>query len=203
MAYGKRTYRKRRYNKRNQSLAKKAYRLAKKAYKAPEIKYNAITGTITGPDTTGNVQELSLLAEGTTNNTRVGDKISPTSLRVRLKANINASATATQVRMMIFTWKIDAPAGTGDLITGDAITGFKSENDKYKSKILYDKVFQLNSVNRPEIFVSRKFKVPKYIAYQTGSSIANTNGLYILLISDEATNVPLLAYNSRLYYKDS
>ena len=111
MPYGRR-YKKyyRRRRRGNYQLAKKAYRLAKKAYKAPELKFHPFTGTITAPTSSGSYEAVSSCAQGTTNNTRIGDKIRATSLYIRGKMNIHASATATQVRFIIFQWIRETPS---------------------------------------------------------------------------------------------
>lgn len=201
-----RSYRRRRgnYSKNSYTLAKKAFYLAKKAQVTKELKHNEITGTITAPTSSGSITELSATTQGDTNNTRNGDTIYPTSLALRMKMNINASADSTQVRVIIFRWISEAPSGVGNILESTSITSFKDQNERFQSQFLYDRVFNLNSVNKPELFFSKRIKLTKPISYsEAAPGVANRNGIWILIISDEAVNTPTLAYNTRLYFKDA
>lgn len=195
MPYARRYRRKRNYKRRNTSLAKKAYRLAKKAYKAPELKYATITGSLTAPSTTGTMQCISLVSQGTTNNTRIGDTVSPTSISMRMKMNLHASATASQVRVIVYRWISEAPntASVSDILGTSTISSFKSDDNRYQSEFLMDRVFSLNT-DRPEIYLQRKIKLNKYISFPEGSATPNRNAIYIAILSDEATNTPTLDY---------
>lgn len=203
MPYAKRYRRKRNYKRGNSSLAKKAYVLAKKAYKMPELKYATITGTLTAPTTTGTMQCISLVSQGNTNNTRIGDTIHPTSVNLRMKMNLNASATASQVRVIVFRWISESP-NTGsvtDILGSSTITSYKADDTRYQSEFLMDRVFSLNT-DRPEIYLQRKIKLNKYMSFAEASATPIRNGVYIAILSDEATNAPALDYQTRLFYRD-
>lgn len=204
MPYAKmsrRQYRSKR-NYRNRSLASKAYSLAKKAYKAPELKYIKTTGSVTSPSTSGGVQELSVCSQGSTNNDRIGDSISPTSVAIRLKASLNATASETQIRILLYRWKLGTSTGVTDVLESSSPVSFKSEDKRFQSEILYDRVFQLDAVRSQEMFVSFKRQLKHRISYAESATAANTNGIYIAILSDESTNTPGLSYRARLFYRD-
>lgn len=185
------------------SVAYRALKLAKKVNKREELKMVETAGTIVGPDSSGAIQNLSVVSQGNNNQNRQGDVISPTSLKLRLTASIHASATATQLRVILFKSKTTAITTVTQIINTAAINAFKAEDYRYISKILYDKVFQLDSVNRPEMFLHKYIKLGGIMGYPGSTTTPNRNGVSILLISDEAANVPLVAYTSRLHFKDA
>lgn len=201
--YGKRRDYRRKYNSKNQSLAKKAYKLAKKAYKAPELKYVNIAGALTAPTTTGTMQLLSNISQGTTNNTRLGDTVKPTSVRIRMKMNLNASATSSQVRIIVFRWVSESPAtsSVADILDTSTVTSFKADDTRYQSQFLMDRVYTLNT-DRPEIFFTKKIKLYKHISFPGATNTPNRNSIYMAILSDEAVNTPTLAYDTRLFYTD-
>lgn len=202
MAYGRRYKKYRRYRRRyRSSLAKKAYRLAKKAYKAPELKYNKISLTKNPVSGIGTFDNLDSTSAGTTNNQRIGDSIIAKSIHLRCKMNLNASATATQVRMLIFKWRSEFPATVTDVLETATITSFKSDDQRFQSSILYDRTYNLNT-DRPEIFLKKKIKLGFRMTYIGGGTVPNTNGVYVIFCSDEAVNTPTIDFQSRMFYID-
>lgn len=206
MPYGKKpTYKKRNYRKysnRNSSLAKKAYRLAKKAYKLPELKYHEESVTPTSVSGTGSITEASDMIEGTSDNQRIGVVIHPTSLKIRCTMKLNAAATDTLVRMLVYRWVSEGNTTLSEVLETATVNSFKSQNLRYQSEILYDRVFRLSTTEKPEIFLQKSIKLRKMICYPGGSNNANRNGIYIAFVSDEAVNTPTITYTSRLFYRD-
>lgn len=183
-------------------LAKKAYALAKKAYKAPELKYYAAAGTVTGPSSSGSAEQLSEISQGVTNNDRIGDSIHAKSLHLRMKMNLNASATSSQVRVIIYKWLSESPSlSSSDILESASITSFKTEANRYQSQFLMDRVFTLNT-DTPELFLQEKIKLGMQIHYNQAVTQPTVNGLYIFILSDEAANTPTLAYDYRVYFTD-
>lgn len=187
---------------RKQSLAKKAYTLAKKAYKLPELKYLDILGSFSSISGTGQIGRMDTVPQGTTNNTRIGDTIKPTSLKYRITMKLNAAATDTLVRMIFFRWVSEDPTNLSDVIT-PTIVGMKSEDLRYQSQIMYDRVFSLSTSQKTEIFLKGSLKIPKFISYPQASNASNRNSIYVGFVSDEAVNQPVITTQMRLFYRDS
>lgn len=193
----------RRGRRNNQSLASKAYTLAKKAYRAPELKFAPITITTT-PTSTGFINILSSITQGDSNNERIGDTILAKSLHYKATLLLNASATASLVRVIFFKWRSEAPAGVTDVLLTAAITSFKSQDLRFQSKILSDRVYKLNDASQPEIFFKGKIMLKDLlISFPEASATSNMNGIHMLILSDEATNSPVFRMQTRLYYVDS
>lgn len=198
---GRKHYRKRGYNTRD--LAKKAYSLAKKAEGKKELKHNAISITDTSPDTTGALQELSVLAQGDTNNTRDGDVIYPTSIKMRGVLSMAGAASDTYVRFIVFRWKSGSPSAITDILVSGSVISFKSEANRFQSEILMDKVVNLNDSKSTSVFIQKSLRCKKYIGYNQSTTAANRNSIWLLTLSNESTNAPTLTMGSRLYFKDA
>lgn len=194
-------YRKPRYSS-TRVLAKKALTVAKKAYRLPELKYNDQSIVPTTVSGTGSINELSVMAQGSSNNQRIGDMVKPTSVKYRCTMKINAAATDTLIRMIIFRWVSEEPSTAADVLANATVQSFKSEDKRYQSEILVDRVYRISSVERPELFIKGSVKLNKPISYAGGGNVANRNGIWVLFTSDEAVNTPTIAYQARLFYRD-
>lgn len=213
MVYRRRSrYRRRRprYRKSVKSVAYRALKVARQAKKMPELKYAPISGSATGTAYNGgHITELSAMSAGTSNNTRVGNQIHPTSIRIRpdWSSSTGFGDTTANVRLIIFRWVSEAPStGFGnatEILQSASLNSFKSEAKRYQSEILYDKTwYQDNAdvqMHPPEI----KIKLRKPIAYDdAGASTSNRNGIYSLILNDSATTTYNYTFESRLFFRD-
>ncbi len=189
-------------NKSTRAIATKALSTAKKALAQPELKHTETVHTTT-PPVAGFINQLSTVVQGDSNNERIGETIQAKSLHLRFSLEINASATQTQVRVIIFKWRSEQPANTLDVLLLSLITSFKNQDKRYQSAILSDRVYQLSDAKNPIIFVRQKIRVNKLISFPEDSSTSNMNSIWLLMLSDEATNTPALVLRSRLFYTDS
>lgn len=206
MSYKKRyNYRKRRYNynKSTYTKANQALRLAKKAQLQKELKWIENTETWLVDDN-GQIDPLIDMAVGDTNNLREGNVVYPTSLKMRMQIILNAATTSAKVRIIIFKWLIDQPSAVTDLLSSTSITSFKSDTNRYKSNILYDKVVVLSNGTSQTKFIQCKINLKGLTAYEDATSLPNKNGYYMLLISDkDAEAEPTVQYVTRMYFKDA
>lgn len=191
----------RRYRNRNRSLASKAYSLAKKAYQAPELKYRQLTQS-NAPITGGTVKDWSTISQGTSNNTRIGDSIKPTSLHLRGSIQLNAGATETLVRVLVFRYISGAPTAVTDVLETADITSYKAEDKRYQSQVLFDRVYSINT-DKPEMFFRKKIKLYHKIGYAQTLSPANRNSIHMLMVCNTPTAAPVTNIVGRLFYTDS
>lgn len=210
-SYGPNPRYKRKYRRKNTSLAKKAYSLAKKAYKMPELKYKITTLTPANGNAlnTGWIGALSTISQGVTNDTRIGDRIQPTSVKIRMQWTSFSPLVGTNFRIIVFRWASEAPV-TGfnsatQILDTASIYSFKSEDLRYQSQILYDKLYLDAEVTSGRVNLPTEINIPlkKYIAFDGTTSSSNRNGIYLMVITDSGTTtlVGNLA-TARLYYKD-
>lgn len=172
----------------------------------------------------GTIFALTLVPQGNTDLTRIGDKITGTSLQIKFMSypNVNNSPIGYaplymyMLRVIIFIWKDDTPPSVGDIL--DAKGGefpvvpgppveMLNHDRKVKRKILYDKMFMQNvdplfiaSSMSSGIHKEMSFPCSKYgrlatIHLQAGGVIG-VNHLYLLAKS----NVPSTAGGELLSY---
>lgn len=162
----------------------------------------------------GSVYHLSDVAQGTSENNRVGDKVHAT--YIKLGATMAAHATEnTTMRVMLIQDKLNqgtAPSA-GDILEGTGVTGgYRSgicelnvDDFPKRWRVLYDKTVRLVSGTASAVQVlkaSAKINAPIWYSGSAGTD-EGRNQIYLLLISDAAANYPSLVWNARLYYKDA
>lgn len=162
--------------------------------------------------TSGNVILFNEIGQGDTDQTRSGNSILMRSLSLRGYIKSNASATSTRVRLVIFIDKqqiSDTAPAQGDILDGDqnSITANLNNNTVGRFSILANKVYTINQfISGVAVTVPFKFffRLQKHARYNgtTGADIQK-NGVYMLVVHDEATNVPTIGYTSRLTYTDN
>jgi len=162
-------------------------------------------------DTNGTVYSISTVAQGTDYTQRVGDSIRMQHIQVRWRVFKNTSATQSMCRVILFR-DLDgygtAPA-TGDVMQFAGVaTAPLSPPDWLNRKrfaIIRDDLVTLN--NTGESSVCGTWQVPHngHILYLGTTAAAASNGkgsVYMLVISDESTNTPTIAFSSRIAFTD-
>lgn len=192
------------------------YELATKAYKAgkylatminAEKKKFDFTSTV-NQSTTESVHYLNALAQGDTDASRDGNSVLMNTVSIRGTVSYNsAGATAQRVRIVLLQDKQQisdtVPTYTSVFETSSVIAPLNSDFvGRYN--ILYDKVFSLNA----SFGFQRQFSFGKYLNQHARfngplSSDIQRNGLYLMVISDQATNGPEVDLYSRLNYYDN
>jgi len=157
---------------------------------------------------------LSDVPQGNTDITRIGDKLTPTSLEVNYLLQVSQGATTNvgSIRVTVFRWHpyydTETPAlGNIFSATGD-VAAYQSpinHDDRNQFNILYDKIINLNSKAKPQRQISFKMSLAnKPCSYRAGSTTAVSEGIYTFFTSDNATAglTQLVSADCRLNYKD-
>lgn len=159
---------------------------------------------------------LSEVPQGTVNQTdvvRVGDKIKPKSLEMKLVTTV---ADNTNIfRVIVFVWKMndttDVPS-PGEILavvsSANAVNSPYYHDLKNQFTILYDqtRVMGTTATTPNQTLVWKKNfykKLPTKINY-LGGALTGTNNIYALFISDSSASAhPAINYGFRLNYTDS
>lgn len=227
MPYGKTSnyrYKKRRYPRKKRGgkpwyMRKyNAYELAGKAWSAAKYlkglinvefkKYDADSST----STSGNVILFNGIAQGDSDQTRDGNSVLMKSWLLRGNIVSNASAVSTRVRLVFFMDKQqigDTAPSQSDILDPDLNQLVAPLNNQTVGRftILADKRFSINQMVASQS-VSREFSfffnLGKHARFNgtTGADIQK-NGIYMLVVHDQSTNVPNILYSSRLKYVDN
>lgn len=203
MAYGRRKRMHRKYN--NSSVAQKALSLAKKNARKCELKMHNTDILETAVNySTGVLYPLDKLGRGTTNNTRVGNVLTPTSVVLRPNWPVIIGSGSHSYRMILFQWKNGTPApfnGTS-VLEAAQMAAFKNETLRYASKILWDRTFYYENADVTKYPTFIKKKLSGIISYEAVTDdLTNKNGLYLLVLANTTALIPM-DIQARLYYKD-
>lgn len=178
-------------------IARRALRLAKKVNKK-DILYvsgQSIGGALA--TTTGTVINLQYPQSV------VGYSVKPMTMNLRGYITQNASATDTVVRFIVLQYHSDGAPGASDILYGDGLTYKKSIVHRHDFTILSDRYYLLSAV-KPIALVNINIKPRRKIHYAApSSSTVDSDGIYLLYYSDQATNKPTLTLKYDAYAHDS
>lgn len=220
--YKKKTYKKRTYKRAGNATAKKALSIALRLKDQVGVEYKeyqSIIGNIQigdgtnnpGVDGPGTVTALPLCTpyQGSNLADRLGDSIKLQRLTLRghiawLNQAAPASGTVTaNIRLILFrgkncenkSWPTTVDFGTGEKAFLDqlGVHGAKTDDNKYNSKILLDKVYSLDIARKNYITVNWNFPLNWYQQFKkdlnpTGSTDIVQGGLYLIVLSDTGTS---------------
>lgn len=162
-------------------------------------------------NTTGTIWSVSTVAQGTDYTERVGNSIKMQKIIVRWRVFKNGSATSSMVRVILFR-DLDgygtAPTTADVLQTVGGATAPLTPVDFLNRKrfaIIHDEMVDINSTG--DSSYSQTWSAPHegHILYLGTTAAAASNGkgsVYMLAVSDEATNTPTIAFSSRIVFTD-
>lgn len=154
------------------------------------------------------------IAQGNTDEaTRIGDEIYLGSFRLRWGMTMHASGSPSQtVRVVIFQYfNSDTPVAPtildNDLAAGYLLAPYNTQGQSQGYKILYDKTVTMTQQVASTAPTSKIFNIKvrpgrRKLKYADNSATAARNGIWMILVSNEATNGPTVDLVSRLNYID-
>lgn len=191
-------------------VAQVAYRVAGMVNAEKQYYDNNNSGNASTPNETGNTYSISGIPQGDDEGGRTGNSILMKSLYLTVRGSMNASATNSCVRMLVVQDKFNTgttPAPSDIMqYNGSAFSVVSPLNVDHTTRyrVIYDKLFKM-SINGDQQFIVKKFlKYHKHIHY-TGPNATDTYGgnIYLIFVSDEATNTPNIVFNARIGYYDN
>lgn len=185
---------------------KKLRQMINVEYKAVYNQYNA-----NSVGTSATIQNLNIIDQGTSSLARIGEQVKLTRLNMNLFAQIHSSATASQMRVMIFHDKQvnqSTPSSSDifqDNTAGDILVSHLNLDNRRRFRVLLDRLLFM-SQERPNARCTFNKKLNLHINFDgSTSSVADqtTNALYLLLVANEATNTPTVTGNIVTRYVDN
>jgi len=224
MAYNRRTYRRRgNYRRRRMGGTTPWYSkkysvgdIASSAWKG--VKYlktlvnsekhkNDVGPASINVDTTGTVVHLTAIAQGDGSNQRTGNSILLSGCSVKLQIALHASATVSALRVILFQDKQQVADGTpaiSDVLNSVSTMAHLNANNIGRFNILMDKMVMLGVGSNTTKVIQEYFKIQKHVRYNgTATTDIQKNGLYIMFLSTEPTNVVLVSYGIRVSWHDN
>lgn len=156
----------------------------------------------------GGVIPLSLIGQGSDYNQRNGNSVKLTSMYMRAYFDISTSQPWTQIRTLVFRdmeGRGSLPAVTDVLETANVTSPLNHLNGS-RFKILFDKFqgFSNQGTNTQHFKIFRKLNTHlKFQGTTAAQASLDEGAIYVLFISDQATNIPAVTYYSRLRYIDN
>lgn len=195
--------------------------------KSYDVASNANTITYTG--SVFNLVDNLQVGTGTAGSGRIGLKVKPMKLSLRLQIIGNPTTTINQaIRLIVFKYRHEggsSPTVAQMLQLSGSANAYLSfynwaNTNEGQYHILYDQIHTVSgsqiqtntsatayvSFDKYEKIITLNFFGKKINPMMTFTSSANTiddGGLYLLAISDTVTNGPYLSYYSRFVYEDA
>jgi len=181
-----------------------------------EEKVKNVTVTSVTTSSSGTIDLLTAIGQGTDINQRVGDSIRCQKLTYSLLCTRNG--TDGCVRAIIFrdtenqgstpsaTDLLEAVSGTLSIVTPYTWFNHNSNAQKNRFVILLDDVLTVSS-SEPNAVISVKFsqnemKHTRFRGTTDAASSSAEGALFLLIITDQAANQPKVTWYSRLTYTD-
>lgn len=157
--------------------------------------------------------DITAIAQGSTVNTRVGDRMRFKSAHITM--TVIPGDAVNVFRCIVYQWH---PLSTGAAPVPSSVLTHTSDayaaispytvNNENDYSILYDKTWNLNAYDMAQKTINIWIKSGKFlkrdIHYQTGSSTVHKNGIYLLLISDSSAAAhPQAIWHVRTRWADS
>ncbi len=187
------------------AIAKKALSGLNKMQRAQELKFIDTSNTVS-ISSTGSVTPLCLSAQGNTTTQRVGLNIQVKSIDFHISGSLNASATFSNLRWILFkSRQTDGVVpSVNDVLQSVAYDSPADNTNRADHWFMKQGILALDAAH---VLVNRKYYRKLNIKVQYSGSTAveasiKSNALYLLLLSDEATNTPAVEYYSRVRYID-
>lgn len=153
----------------------------------------------------GTITLLSAINQGTTQNDMVGDNCTIVSNLFRIRITPNATSQMNYLRVMIIRDRQPngaAPVQADIIETATDVLSALTDLNAERFKVLFDKTYTVdtdaNGSQVDKVFRRMKFK---YTAQSSGD--VRTNAVWLVMLSNDVTDGPLVSYYNRLRFKDN
>lgn len=174
-----------------------------------ERKFFDQVGTALQPNWTGSLTNFINIAQGDTDVSRTGDKISIERIEARFNGGMTA-AGSNQVRLMLIRDKGNSITSVGQVLdstalnTVNAAQGPYEEDTRENFEVLMDRTFMLDNVTNYQFQTrySKTYRKGKPVLFNNNSTTVNKGQIKLLLISDLLAPNVALDYYVRVWFTD-
>lgn len=201
----RRTFRKRKVPRMRGRAAKAVRKVVKKEIsKTVETKYVNVN-VVSSVTTTPVISFLNTVAQGTTDQTRVGDVIKITSIWMRFLLTVGD--TIQFVRLILFQWHPGTTPVAGDILqdTSNPTNSPYNVDAKPSYRILWDRTFPMSTTGDTAVrVITYNFrKAIRKTTFFAGSSTSAQENLYLFSASDSGIGPnPTLNLYARVNFHD-
>lgn len=173
-----------------------------------EMHFTDVTASVT-PSTTPSLVLLNGITIGDTASTRTGQSIKMDRSDFRFNLAVNSTSVANFVRIIVVVDKqSNATAMTAaDLLVSNTTVSPYSFGSQQRFIPLFDETYALTTYGTGSICKCVGLSTNQHVTYNTGNAgtVADivSNSVYMIHLSDQATNLPSLLYYNRLWFVDN
>lgn len=172
-----------------------------------EKKFMDASGTPT-VSSSGTVIAVSLNAQGTTDQTRIGNSILFQDFTLRFECYMSNAATRSNLRILVICDKeLDGALPTvANILQAVSVISPINKDFSKRFVLLKEKKYSLSITGNQTAQGKVYMKLPFHAFYDGATGAigdAKENQILLLFISDEATNTPSINYYSRINFTDS
>ncbi len=177
-----------------------------------ESKHNDVTKALGNVTNTGTATPLTLIAQATGDNDRIGDTVEIEAITLRYRCNANATSINNVVRLILLQWNLGSalvsPAAVSILTNSGTAADYPTQPYNYTNSlanslsVLGDWTFCLSTAGTGSLFITKEIRRKMRLVFDAGA-ITGTGHLYLFEISDTAANHPQSNYSVRVIYRDS
>lgn len=158
-------------------------------------------------DDDGGVSCLSFVPQGDTDQSRDGDHLRASSLRVRQKLSLT-SDTPCMIRVVYLQWLGDttnSPPTVAAVLEQTQVLSMLSHDFRSRMKIMSDKTYSLDNVSSFARIDEFDIKIPNRQFNYAGATTQHTWGIWRIVLSNIAaiSNPPNLNVHTRFNYTDA
>ena len=174
-----------------------------------EVKYfdASLSGTMSQITAAGNFNHLTAIAQGDGQSTRDGNSIKCIGFDMRFELQQHSTPTSQIVRVVIIRQGYNdayTPLCSDIFSDGTQIKSFRNVNESRGYKVLYDRSFMLDTLQKDGIFVKKHIPMSHHIKWDGTAGADTTFGhLWSFVVTDEATNRASVDLITRLRYVDN
>lgn len=212
--YRKKTYAKKAwYNKKYSAkdIALKALKNTRYLKGLVNSEMNHVDSTITLGAAQSNTTHITAIAQGDTAATRTGNSILLRNIYLRGIAEINAAVTATtRITFALVKDKqqhSDTSPTVADVFTSNTNPeSMLNLNNVGRFKVIWRKTINLSIVagGRNCIEINKYWKLYDHVRYNgTATTDIQKNGYYLMILTSEPANYPIVSLTSRVGYHDN
>ncbi len=168
-----------------------------------EFKRHDLSGAVVA-SSTATLTQLSLIAQGDTALLRDGNSIRLKSLLFKYCLTQHATAVNTFTRVIAFRWDDDTAPLESNILASEAIESSLNIDLSHKYHILFDQMNVQSDVSTTARYRSIYKKINIKAKYDGAASTDGQTGqVWLLTLSNEATNTPTLTISSRIRFVDN
>lgn len=175
--------------------------------KVIEVNYTSATFT-----TSGTLTSITSVVQGLDYNERVGTSIKLQNIEVNARIFMNTSSSNSVYRFLIIrdldgygTLPTIASVLDDGIGTSLAPLALKNFLNRKRFSILFDEMGTLSPQGERGVYISARIPHEGHVLYLGTTAAAASDGkgtIYVLALSDETTNAPVLAFQSRVTFTD-